>query len=63
MVAPPPPGPWYRTEKEVLNLPNELPNVNTLQVWLAKVARALTEASVSSDKAEVGWLMKATDNS
>ena len=48
---------------EVLNRPLELPIVNTLQVWLAKVATALTEASVRNDKAEVGWLMKATGNS
>ena len=52
---------WFgRKEKETLNIPKELPNVSTLNVWLAKVATALTEASVYYDKAEVAWLMKAT---
>ena len=63
LVAPPPPGPWYRKSKEVLTIPEELPSVNTLQVWLAKVATALTDASARNDKAEVGWFVKATDSS
>jgi hypothetical protein len=63
LAAPPPPGPWHKKEKEVLSIPKDLPVVNTWQVWLAKVAAALTEASVHSDKAVVGWLVKATGNS
>ena len=52
---------WFgRKEKERLNIPNELPTVSTWNVWLVKVATALTEASVYYDKAEVTWLMKAT---
>ena len=52
---------WFgRKEKESLNIPKELPTVSTLNVWLAKVATALTEASVYYDKAEVAWLMKVT---
>ena len=41
-------------------MPKELPIVSTLNVWLAKVAIALTDASIYYDKAEVAWLMKAT---
>ena len=53
--------PWFgRQEKESFNTPKELPNVSTLNVWLAKVAIALTEASICYDKAEVAWLMEAT---
>ena len=52
---------WFgRKEKESLSNPKELPTVSTLNVWLAKVATALTEASVYYDKAEVAWLMTAT---
>ena len=35
-----------REEKECLNVPKEFLNVSTLNVWLAKVATARTEASV-----------------
>ena len=49
-----------RKEKESLKAPKELPTVSTLNVWLAKVATTLTDASVYYDKAEVAWLMKAT---
>ena len=45
--------PWFRTEKESLTMPDELPNVSSLQVWLAKAATTLTEASVYYVKAEV----------
>ena len=52
---------WFgREEKESLTIPKELATVSTLNVWLAKVTAALTDASVYYDKAEVAWLMKVT---
>ena len=45
---------------EVLSIAKEPLVVNTMQIRLAKVATALTEASAHNDKAEVAWLMTAT---
>ena len=42
-----------------MSTPKEFPNVSTLNVGLAKVATALTEASVYYDKADVAWLMNS----
>ena len=54
---------WYKAEKESLKLPENLPDVATLPVWLARVTTALVEASIYSDEAEVAWLARANDPS
>jgi hypothetical protein len=41
--------------------PEGAPTDDSLSVWSAKVATALTEASIYHDKADVPWLMRACD--